>query len=173
MKRIFEMVLVFACGALFSGCACVKPYFIDRAHDLTDVAHVEVNAMSLGAAVNVGPAILGWNEISGPDGGQRYMLGLGGYRWIRADGQYSGVIYPLSKVGHDESRSETGYSSVHPTWGSVGFDVGLVVGLGARVDIVELIDFILKCDSKVAQTSCCLYCSGACCYCCSCSSYCS
>jgi hypothetical protein len=112
--------------AFLAGCSSISPYMKDRARDLTDVAHIDVTCMSVGVGVNVGPSLLGFNSVSAPCGdGKRLKFGLG----------------ILSSKA--ESRSSSTYGKTFPPWGSVGGDVGLIFGLSARADVVELVDFFL------------------------------
>jgi len=123
-----------------TGCA----YLEDRRQDLTDVAHVNGTACGTGIAVNVGPALVGFYEILGftRRGGTRAKLGLGGYQQNKEDGEILGVIVPMD-FATNLSYKDNFYKEHSPGWGSVGFDMGLIFGIGARVDVVEALDFIL------------------------------
>ena len=141
MKHILKIALLIATVACGTG--CTTGYWIDRGADLTDVAHVDMHGWSLGAAVNVGPAIVGYHSIfDDRSGGTRDMFGLGGHQQSESDGTTSGLIIPFG-WRKEECRSESFYKRHSPTLGSIGFDMGLVVGIGARIDFVELIDLIL------------------------------
>ena len=142
-----------------AGCATTKQYFKDRAMDLTDAAHIDLSAMSFGAGVNAGPAVVGLNLVSAPCGpGFRTKIGLGGIEALRVNEGYAGLIWPLGDA-ETKTRSEAGYGRHFPPWGSVGADIGFIYGISARADAVELVDFllglagvdILKDDSKTIE----------------------
>jgi hypothetical protein len=133
---LLTMTVIFATG-------CTTAYWADRRADLTDVAHVDTHAWSMGLAANVGPAVLGWHLILEDQGpGHHGIYGLGGYQESGSDGVAAGLIIPLS-WREEHGRSRVLYNKISPTWGSVGIDFGWLLGFGARIDFVELIDLIL------------------------------
>ena len=81
-------------------------------------------------------------HANGIDGekGDRAKLGLGGIQTVNASGGIRFVGFPLVEK---KSRSEYGYGETMPAYGSVGFDLGLYFGIGARVDVFEFFDFLL------------------------------
>ena len=100
------------------GCRVLEgTYMGNRLDDLTDVAHVEVTGMSLGALANVGPLLLGYERHHGifwsPG---RTKLGLGGrsaeedFRWDGGRQEAYGVGVPLSyaKLQHTPGRNCVG-----------------------------------------------------------------
>ena len=127
--------------AYFS-CSCV--YLENRRKDLTDIAHLHMTGLSIGAGVHAGPFILGHFEKDGVKGmpGSRSKLGLGGCIEEHEKGKYSGVIIPYRRM-KGMTRSDSVYNSWAPPLGAVGFDMGFIFGFGARVDAVEILDFIL------------------------------
>ncbi|MEK7270447.1 MAG: hypothetical protein AAB215_05825 [Planctomycetota bacterium] len=148
-----------AAGFLFSllltaGCAS-EGYFGDRMQDLTDVAHVDVTGLSVGVAANVGPVGLGAFDMlrlsDSLPGGARVKIGLGGVYLARSfgtPGLYVGLLFPIIHNLGDTKRDVSDhagdwYGRTYPAWGSVGADVGVGLGLGARVDPIELADFLL------------------------------
>lgn len=139
--RARRLVLITLIIASLSGCAV--GYWADRAADLTDVAHVDLTGWSLGLAANVGPAIAGAHGISGPDGdGLRFKLGLGGIETSKTSGGQTGLVFPFTKY-RSTTRGDKVYGTTGPGLGSVGFDLGAFYGVGAHVDVVELLDFLL------------------------------
>lgn len=132
------------CVCLLSGCASTGGYVSNRLRDITDVAHVDGTAMSMGAVVNIGPAVLGSHALTGmaigmgSNQGVRYKVGFGGIQKKLERGVASGVIVPLSRI--QSSQLQEGYASKEPTWGSIGFDLGCLFGIGVHVDFVELFD---------------------------------
>ncbi len=145
-KAMLVRALVAPFLALALG-GCSSAYWLDRASDLTDAAHVELNAASAGVAANAGPAVLGFYGIGGACTGSRVQLGLGGVREVWSNGIESGVLVPFSHIEDepfwkwDHAPRQPYYGKEAPAWGSVGLDFGFVFGFGARVDFVELCDF--------------------------------
>ena len=140
MKTKRAIVWLLALTYVVSGCG-TSGYLTDRRHDLTDVAHVDLNCLALGMAANAGPVVLGGHTITailGP--GMSVRLGLGGVQWIVTDGTCWGIGFPLERYRAGK-RSEGGpfgdrrrgrssrlgnYEQSYPGWGSLGFDVGLL-----------------------------------------------
>lgn len=123
------------------GCVSVSTKLASVREDLTDVVHVDVTALAGFGYVNAGPALVGAYVTGGMEGhgGDRLEVGLGGIRDERIDGFCVGLGYPM--VWHSlQSRSRLGYGASGPAWGSLGADVGLFLGLGGRVDVVEFAD---------------------------------
>ena len=142
MKRVNQLLCLTLLVAHTSGCATTG-YWADRRQDLTDVAHVDVTMFSVGVAANAGPAIVGLHRTAGSCGdGGRVKIGLGGVQAVSTCGQYAGVVFPISRI-KEKTRSNGGYGTEAPPWGSVGLDIGLILGLGVRFDVVELADLVL------------------------------
>ncbi len=76
------------------------------------------------------------------DWGSRTKLGLGGIVTEEERGAYSGVVVPFERL-EGLGRSGAPYNSWAPPLGAVGFDMGFLIGFGARVDVVEALDFVL------------------------------
>lgn len=152
--------LLLALSAL-SGCSTpAGRYVSNRLDDLTDVAHVDATVLRIGLLCNVGPLILG-RVVCGDAYVPTVSLraGLGGVQFVRTTGEAGGFIVPTSHYDvsrwslyawGDRPASEAGearpgssYYGKGPAWGSVGLEVALIVGLGARVDVVECADFLL------------------------------
>ena len=126
------------------GAGCASPYWSDRAHDLSDVAHVDINFPSLGVSANAGPAILGAHVLASPcSGGIRTKYGLAGSEEAKPCGLTMGLVVPMCHENNGDARSRLGYGSRAPAWGSVGIDVGFMYGFSARVDLVEFLDSLL------------------------------
>ena len=136
MKKILLLALV------LNLCSCA--YMENRRKDLTDIANVNATAISAGLAVNVGPLSLGYFGNSGLLGGSggRAKIGLGGLVVEEERGAYWGVIYPFEFL-EGETRSDNYYNKNLPAFGSVGIDLGFVLGIGVEVDVVQAVDFLL------------------------------
>lgn len=145
-KRLAIPHLMVAC----CGCNLLVPeggYLRNRLDDLTEAAHVDLaSSFAFGALANVGPALLGFHQLAGLEYGERLQLGLGGVVPLRTanDSVAAGLGVPLAWARPETDRGEplSGYRSRHPGYGSLGVDLGLLVGFGARVDLVELADFL-------------------------------
>lgn len=122
--------------------SCSTTYWNNRRHDLTDMAHLRFQKISLGADVNVAHVAVGFYMQNGTDGekGYRAKLGLGGIQEVDSSGGIRFLGFPLSEK---ESRSAFGYGETVPPYGSIGFDTGIFLGIGARVDLFEMLDFFL------------------------------
>lgn len=121
--------------------SCSSTYWNNRRHDLTDFAHLRFQTVSVGADVNVAHIAGGFYMQNGMgDKENRTKLGLGGIQTVNSDGGIRFVGFPLSEKN---SRSEYGYGETMPPYGSIGFDLGIFAGIGARVDLFELLDFFL------------------------------
>ncbi len=88
-----------------------------------------------------------------PDGpAYRYRLGLGGLQELRLGYRASGLIWPIEhfkvarrQYGDLDSgwlRKGHYYWRRLPAWGSVGGSIGIFLGVGVHVDVVELADFV-------------------------------
>ena len=145
MKIMQAIVLSLSLPWVVTGCAS-SGYLTDRRRDLTDVVHLDGTALSGGLAVNLGPAIIGAHDIGLPIGdgsGERLKLGLGGAEEISSKGPCWGVGIPFGRY-REERRSTVGnHECAAPAWGSLGFDLGFLYGVGVRGDVVELLDFFL------------------------------
>jgi hypothetical protein len=145
------MVLVLVCSG------CTSGYAANRLSDLTDVACIDVDLNSYGLLVNAGPFILGARSMMDiPDGplqpAYRYRLGLGGLQSLRLGYRAIGIILPIEQFQVDRRRygdldsgwlRDGGYYWEYlPAWGSFGGSIGIFLGVGAHVDVVELADFV-------------------------------
>jgi hypothetical protein len=152
MKRVF---LAAALAFMLAGCSWSgeqrQAYAFARLHDLVDVAHVDGTLNSFGALANVGPVMLGYQQalLGSPDIGWPVLRGRLGLLFadltVEDDKAY-GLLVPWSRRRVERpfssGRGGSAYGRKAPAWGSVGFDVGLFIGVGAHVDIVELADFV-------------------------------
>ena len=138
------------------GCSTTSTYVTNRLSDLTDVIHVDLNAVTFGILVNVGPLMLGAEGMMNiPDGpAYQFRLGLGGPQTVRLEGDALGFIWPFERqevvrrefnriVYEPIPRNDTYYWSHAPGWGSVGVNLGFFFGAGLQADAVELADFVL------------------------------
>lgn len=144
MKR---PVFIAAVVLLSTGCtlAPVGSWTYNRGADLTDAAHLRWSYVGEEAVVNVGPVVLGGGTLSdffGNGDGVREQLGLGCYLDKNEGGTCRGLLYPFSSYS-GKCRSRVGYGASRPAWGSMGVDIGYFVTVGARLDAVELLDFVL------------------------------
>lgn len=135
MKKLLFLISIFFLTS------CSTTYWNNRRHDLTDFAHLRFQKVSLGADVNVAHVAVGFYMQNGIDEkGYRAKLGLGGIQEVSSDGGIRFFGFPLSEK---ESRSDFGYGETMPPYGSIGFDAGLFFGIGARIDLFEMLDFFL------------------------------
>jgi hypothetical protein len=131
-------------------------YTANRLSDLTDVAHVDISFMSTGALASAGPMMLGYESMIAPTGdpGRRCRFGPGGLQVLSVGYRADGLLWPFEhftvrsrrygpffKINRSDAREP--YWAQSPTWGSAGVHVGLLLGVGAEVDAVELFDFLL------------------------------
>jgi hypothetical protein len=169
MKAIWQTACVLSLLACLTGCGTTNQARARRA-DLCDVLNVTFHTWSLGADVNVGPANVGLFAISGPDGfSYPYNRGITGLSLAPYSGVELGLVIPLHRIdylpnceqewlkgtggseiyceGEDcfERRRNRGYANKYPGWGSIGFDIALGLGVGFRLDVCELVDFIGGC----------------------------
>jgi hypothetical protein len=150
------------------GCGGMSNYTANRLSDLTDVACIDVDLNSYGLLANAGPLMLGARSMMDiPDGpAYRYRLGLGGLQRLRLGYRASGLIWPIEHLrvfrrqygdldsGWPRPRQygdpDSGwfgkggyYWDDLPAWGSFGGSIGIFLGVGVHVDVVELADFAL------------------------------
>lgn len=133
------------------GCNLLLPeggYLRHRLDDVTEAAHADVSSsFALGALVNVGPAVLGAYRVGGLEFGERLQFGLGGMVPMRTanDSAAVGLVVPLEWAMRESPSGEPleGYRDRYPGYASVGLDLGFILGLGLRVDVVELADCIV------------------------------
>lgn len=137
------------------GCTtAAKNYFSSRWRDTVDVVHVNLLWNSCGLLANAGPLVVGYEAPlfrNLPSYGQ-HAIGMARVGVVFADyvlekGAAYGLLVPLSRldVGRWDAPGAAwgkGYGGKAPGWGSLGFDVGLLVGLGVHVDVVELVDLV-------------------------------
>jgi hypothetical protein len=160
-KVIANLVSVMLFAVLLAGCGTTSVARNRRA-DLHDVLNVKFHFMALGADANVGPANVGVILISGPDGKSLSLSrGITGTTETPYSGLEVGLGIPVSRIGYPpkdgwsgsaEYYSEKGerfvrerkssYSDKYPGWCSIGFDLGIIVGIGFRFDVCEFADFI-------------------------------
>ena len=130
------------------GCAVptsVGGYFENRRQDLIDVAHVDLSAANVGAVAYAGPFMVGIDYMTGLAGREQstsLQIGLGGPRTLGRRGLAAGLLFPASHwngdkqiIGERPKRSPSGMS--------VGASAGLLAGVGAEADVLELVDFAL------------------------------
>ena len=145
------MLLALA-GCTWSGPAASR-YIGARLHDLIDVAHVDLTLNSCGLLANAGPIMLGYKAPLSrrfPRGQHAISVGRIGYALVDVtleQGEAYGFLVPLSRLrvrrgGAPSGAGGKGYGGKVPGWGSVGFDVGFFLGVGAHADVVELLDFV-------------------------------
>jgi len=137
-------LLAVCCSA---GCALptsVGSYLENRRQDLIDVAHVDFSTVDVGAVVYVGPLTAGCQYATGGSGGRSSTLqiGLGGTRMQGRRGIAAGLIVPLSSWNEDKQALGPRPKRT-PSGTSVGASVGLLAGVGAEADVLELVDFVL------------------------------
>lgn len=132
--------------------ACASTRAPGRDADWTDAVSVRVSAFTLGAHAEVGPAQAGLLGIQGAcRDGIIGELGPGGTTSRSAYGVSAAVGVPLHfiEVGRVHRAGETvwrkpcGWRQRDPTFGSIGFDVGFLVGFGFHLDFVEIADALL------------------------------
>jgi hypothetical protein len=136
------------------GCNTMDNYTANRLSDLTDVAHVDLTVLALGIVANVGPMTLGGESVAGYDGqAWQLRIGLGGPQVVGMLGEAAGLFWTFDrfevnrrKYGPFDSGwlgDEDAYWARQPAWGSIGISAGLMFGVGAQFDFVELADFVL------------------------------
>jgi len=158
MKRSPRALMVAAAAVVMVacfGCRGTSDYVANRLSDLTDVACIDVDLNSYGLLVNAGPLMLGARSMMDiPDGpAYRYRLGLGGLQRLRLGYRASGLIWPIEhftvfrrQYGDLDSgwlRRGGYYWRDLPAWGSFGGSIGIFLGVGVHVDVVELADFVM------------------------------
>ena len=141
------LVAAALCCTLF-GCAVpnsVGGYFENRRQDLIDVAHVDFGAINVGAVAYAGPLLLGLDYQTGLKSREQsstLQIGLVGPRILGRRGMAAGIIWPASKWDEDKpfigTRPKRG-----PSGFSAGASVGAVAGVGAEVDALEALDFVV------------------------------
>lgn len=146
IKTLIGMLFIL----LFCGCNQAY-YFKDRRNDLIDFAQINLSGFTFGFSANIGPAVVGCQCIVGighcGGGGAINSFGLGGYTYdtcVSTKGDILALIFPFHLFDYSKrTRHNFGGDSKYPAWSSIGFDIGLFYGLGARVDPLEFIDFVL------------------------------
>jgi len=136
MKKIYLITLLLSLST-----SCSTNYWSNRRNDLMDIAHIHVDSVAAGGTINVSSLSLGYYGVTGvnDDNGSRVKLGLGGIDTVQVSGFIEGVGEPINDL---EVRSEWGYGGTVPSYGSIGFNLGYLVSIGAKVDALELIDFL-------------------------------
>jgi hypothetical protein len=145
MRTCFVWMVAVLAG-VSAGCAVPQTfggYLENRRQDLIDAAHVDLSAISAGPVVYAGPFLLGINYTTGPVSGRpaaTVQLGLGGPRRLGRKGLAAGLLWPSSRwnedagiVGPRPKRAPSGFSA--------GVAVGVLAGIAAEVDALELVDF--------------------------------
>ena len=127
---------------LTSGCThfCEEgSYLHNRGKDFSESFHIASSVITDGAMLNVGPLIVGGQSYD-PKYAGRLMLGPGGMvdSNIQGDAVNSGVIWPLSSAERIDYTSD--YKRRDIGWASCGFDIGFLMTLGVRIDLVEFLD---------------------------------
>lgn len=158
-KSLMQQCALFLFTILISLSNAGCLYMENRGKDLTEAANIKISILSVGLGVNAGPFIAGYHKNEGIMGGAGVGIkfGLGGMYYEKIRGAYSGIVIPLSHSKLERNK-EKEYCN-NPGWGSAGFDLGYIIGLGTRVDVIEFIDFlggiflidILKDDSSDLQ----------------------
>jgi hypothetical protein len=136
-------------------------YAWNRIHDMIDVAHVDLIWNSYGVVANVGPVMVGYeaafsDAFKDPDGHPAIMIGRvssGIMDYACERGEAGGFLVPLSRldtcrIGFVGGKKVVllrpeGYGAKLPGWASVGLDVAVFGGVGAHVDVFELVDFVV------------------------------
>lgn len=148
MSKYSACALAVALAAAFVA-GCVSPtsfngYLEDRRQDLIDVVHVDVSTVNVGAVAYVGPFMLGLDTQKGLAPGERtatVQIGLGGARFDGRDGTAFGIIFPTTRW--DEDRPFLGRRpKKSPGLLAVGVNAGVIFGVGAEADVLELLDFV-------------------------------
>ncbi len=130
---------------------CASQWARNRRADLTDAFAVSMTGYSLGAQANVGPMGIGL-LVFGHHGSGSYDLGFGGLASTSRNGLVVEAGIPLSlgslspteeRAGATESQKTPCYRRRFPSMGSIGFEVGLGVGIAVRFDVVEAADFLI------------------------------
>ncbi len=142
MKKKLKYLKIIFIFIISLNISCSMKYWKNRAYDFTDFAHIDLNIMGGVAACYAGPFVLGAMAFD-YDMGCRYILGLGGIQKIKFNETSinSGIIFPFNRL-KEKGRSEIGYNNNSPPWGAIGFDFGVILGIGFRIDFVEFADFV-------------------------------
>ena len=97
--------------------------------------------VSFGGMANISAISSGIFIQTGPLGeGFRTKYGLGGIQETDATGK---TIILGKPVKEKEARSRWNYGNNVPPFASIGVDIGIVKGIGVRVDFLELLDLVL------------------------------
>ncbi|MFW6159364.1 MAG: hypothetical protein ACOC8E_08415 [Planctomycetota bacterium] len=148
LRRAISIALLTAVGAAaMTGCAAPSSftgYLENRRQDLIDVAHVEGGALNFGAVTYAGPLLVGVDYATGVRSREQsstVQFGLGGPRYAARKGLCAGLLFPASYWNEDEGlvgeppkRRPSGFSA--------GLQLGIFLGLGFEVDLLEAIDLV-------------------------------
>lgn len=142
--KIKFLLPILVISQLLSGCQ--SAYWQSRAKDLIDVAHLRLEGPIYGARADISAISVGLSDTGHPyTQTQRFKLGLGGC--LHTDTEPMPLFLVGSPLKEDHARSRWGYRNEIPPFGALGFSVGidfiLGLGVGAEVDFVELVDFLL------------------------------
>ena len=146
MSRTTTCLALALLAILAAGCALpnsIGSYLDNRRNDLIDAAHVDFSSLNAGAVAYAGPFLFGFDYLSGLRAGgaaSTLQIGLGGPRFLDRKGLAAGILLPA--VRWNEQNAVIGPRPKQaPSGMSAGASAGLIVGLGAEVDLLELIDF--------------------------------
>lgn len=146
-RSLCVLAVTVLCCTLF-GCALpnsVGGYFENRRQDLIDVVHVDFGAVNVGAVAYAGPLLVGVDYQTGVKSREQsatLQIGLGGPRILGRRGMAAGLLWPASKWDEDKpfigARPKRG-----PSGFSGGVSLGVIAGVGAEADVLEVIDFVV------------------------------
>ena len=145
-KRMLYVLAVLLAVPCAGGCAIptsIDGYVENRRQDLIDVVHVDLSAANVGTVAYAGPFVVGLNYITGlggRDAPSSLQIGLGGPRMLARRGLAAGLLVPASHWNGDKPVTG-GRPKRSPSGTSVGASAGLLAGVGAEADILELFDF--------------------------------
>jgi len=121
--------------------SCSSTYWNDRRMDLTDSIHLTSEALGVGINANVSALCVGASNVSSIWGEpKRGKLGLGGTQSTKV---VTKTIMLMSlPIQENPPRSRWDYGGKIPPFASAGISAGFWVNFGARVDLLEIVDFI-------------------------------
>jgi len=139
--------------ALVTGCAAPSSflgYLENRRQDLIDVAHVDIGMIHVGAVAYALPFMVGVEFATGFDresASTNLQIGLGGPRLLEKNGIAGGLLLPATRWDEDKEDGKSNKifgqrPKRTPSGFSVGAMAGVLLGVGAEVDVLEVIDFV-------------------------------
>ncbi len=140
-----RVVLIFL---LLHVTACAS-YLENRRHDLIDSASINTSLLARGMKLDLGPVSTGLYEATGS---RTVKLGLGGTDAIAYDEHIEVYGVGLAAPGLKKSflsdslqpnNSRWGYGGKIAPFGAIKFDIGYGLTLGAQIDFLEMLDFVL------------------------------